>query len=143
MREITCLLLRALGTCVARLETQDERVAAKTVLMVDGRKVVRTMVTRHLARYACHVIEAADAAEAGDAIQARRPDLIVLENAMLASLQADERCTAIPMIVLVSRVDAAEREPAQTSGGRLLTPFQAQTFDREVSRFLGTPSRSA
>jgi CheY-like chemotaxis protein len=118
-------------------------VAAKTVLMVDGRKVVRTMVTRHLARYACRVIEASDAVEASDAIQAQQPDLIVLDSALLAPLQADERYAAIPMVVLVSHVHAAEREPARASAGRLLTPFRAQTFDREMSRFLGTPSGSA
>jgi len=143
-REIARLLRRAAGTCVARLRAEgEERVAEKTVLMVDGRKVVRTMVTRHLARYACRVVEASDAVEAADAIDARRPDLIVLESALLEPLQADERCAAIPMVVLVSRLQAAEREPAHASAGRLLTPFGAQTFDREMRKFLGTPRGSA
>jgi CheY-like chemotaxis protein len=124
----------------------------KTVLMLDDSQVVRAMVTRHLKRYACRVVEATTTQEGIEAARQHAPDLILLDASLagvdgqdaLAGLREEPRCTSVPVIVLVAADDTevARRIAAAGVTCRLIKPFGKATFDATVGDVLGTPARS-
>jgi len=119
----------------------------KTVLTVDGSKVVRSMVARGIEPLGCRPIEAADPDEGLAAARLHRPDLVLLDAAeagaeaerVIAALRADVTTRSIPVILLtVDGDDAAARALARLgASGAVVKPFRTDTLAREVRRVLG------
>ena len=123
----------------------------KTVLMLDDSQVVRAMVTRHLERYTCRVVEATSAQEGIKAARQHAPDLILLDASLagvggrdvLAGLREEPSCTSVPVIVLVAADDTEVARKIAAAGVtcRLIKPFGKASFDATVGGVLGAPSR--
>jgi len=125
----------------------------KTVLMLDDSQVARAMVTRHLERYACRVVEAISAQDGIEAARRQAPDLILLDASLahvdgrdtLAGLRDEPSCTSVPIIVLVAADDTEVARKITAAGVtcRLIKPFGKATFDATVGTVLGAPPRPA
>jgi DNA-binding response OmpR family regulator len=91
---------------------ENARVA--TVLVVDDEPIVREVVVRYLAREGHETLEAADGPSAREAIEARDPDLVVLD-VMLPGTDGLELCrwirarSELPVIMLTARGEEADR----------------------------------
>ena len=85
-----------------------------TVLVVDDEPIVREVVVRYLARDGHETLEAADGPAARKAIEARDPDLVVLD-VMLPGADGLELCrwirarSELPVIMLTARGEEADR----------------------------------
>jgi CheY-like chemotaxis protein len=129
--------------------SHDEDAIMSTVLTVDDSKVVRSMVTRHLQRYGCSVVEAANGAEGVALARAHTPDLVLLDvsgsdmigHRALAALRGDDVTKSIPVIVLTAESghDLVTEIASLDVCGHIVKPFQRETFDKEVSKVLGAP----
>lgn len=125
----------------------------KTVLTVDDSQVVRAMVTRHLQRYGCSILEAADGQEGINMARAHHPDLVLLDVTMpvmdgkqaLAELRKDTTTKGIPVVMLTAESgrDLVVELLELGVNGYIVKPFQQETFDKEVSKFLGVPGGAA
>ncbi|MEX0817755.1 MAG: response regulator [Gaiellales bacterium] len=116
----------------ARLREAVKRVlpaGGRSVLVVDDEENVRRLVVETLGGNGLELREAADGAEALEAVALRRPDAIVLDLIMpgvdgfvvLERLQADEETRSIPVVVLTGRnLSPAERARLRTGGVSLL-----------------------
>lgn len=118
----------------------------KTVLAVDGSRVVRAMVARHLERYGCRLVEAGSAWEGIRAARLETPALAFLDAALpstdeghlLVALRRDPRTVAVPVVLLATegaRPLVEELAPLGISGW-LLKPFEQRAFDREAGKIL-------
>jgi two-component system chemotaxis response regulator CheY len=125
----------------------------KTVLMLDNSQVVRAMLTRHLERYACRVVEAISARQGIEAVRQEVPDLILLDASLahvdgrdtLAGLREEPNCASVPIIVLVAADDTEVARKINAAGVtcRLIKPFGKATFDATVGTALSAPPRPA
>ena len=107
------------------------------------------MVTRHLQRYGCSILEAADGQEGVTLARAQHPDLVLLDVTMpvmdgkqaLAELRKDATTKGIPVIMLTAESgrDLVVELLKLGVNGYIVKPFQQETFDKEVSKFLGAP----
>ena len=85
-----------------------------TVLVVDDEPIVREVVVRYLARDGHETLEAADGPAARKAIEARDPDIVVLD-VMLPGADGLELCrwirarSELPVIMLTARGEEADR----------------------------------
>lgn len=119
------------------------------VLTVDDSKVVRTMVTKALKPFNCEIVEAANGQEGVEAARRTKPDLILLDVTMpvmdgrqaLAAIRADPAIRAIPVIMLTaeSGKDLVLEIVKLGVKGYIVKPFTAETFEKEVTKVLGTP----
>ncbi len=124
-----------------------------TVLTVDDSKVVRTMVTRHLQRYGCTIVEAANGEEGVAMARTHKPDLVLLDVTMpvmdgrqaLGELRKDDATKGIPVIMLTAESgrDLVVEIAKLGVSGYIVKPFQQETFDKEVSKVLGAPAEGA
>jgi DNA-binding response OmpR family regulator len=85
-----------------------------TVLVVDDEPIVREVVARYLAREGHETLEAGDGDAARNAIEQRRPDLVILD-VMLPGADGLELCrwirsrSELPVIMLTARGEEADR----------------------------------
>lgn len=125
----------------------------KTVLTVDDSKVVRSMVTRHLQPYGCTIVEATNGQEGVEMARTHVPDLVLLDVTMpvmdgkqaLAEIRKDPITKGIPVVMLTaeSGKDLVMEIVKLGVNGYIVKPFQQETFDKEVSKFLGAPGGQA
>ncbi|MEX0817629.1 MAG: response regulator, partial [Gaiellales bacterium] len=116
----------------ARLREAVKRVlpaGGRSVLIVDDEENVRRLVVETLGGNGLELREAANGAEALEAVAFRRPDAIVLDLIMpevdgfvvLERLQEDEETRSIPVVVLTGRnLSPAERARLRTGAVSLL-----------------------
>lgn len=86
------------------------------ILVVDDARSVRELLRLHLSGAGYEVVVAEDAIEAGRAVLAKAPDLIITDVNMpymdgiefVAALRADRTLPYIPVIFLTSRDDVDE-----------------------------------
>jgi CheY-like chemotaxis protein len=111
----------------------------KRVLVVDDEPAVRALVVASLAGSDYEVATAMNGAAAFTAIDDGLPDLILLDLALpgmsgrdiLASLRADPRTVAIPVVFLTGG-----EPPAGAADGVLAKPFTPITLRESVATFI-------
>ena len=118
----------------------------KTVLTVDPSQVVRAVVERHLERFDCEVIEATTADAAIAAVNARGPDLIVIESGVhtVVARVGDNRYMGTPVVLLTTDHPGSVRlcdDPRVVAS--LRKPFDRASFDDAVVKVLGPPRAPA
>ena len=116
------------------------------ILVVDDEPDISALVAYHLARESYRVRTAADGAEALRAIEAERPDLIVLDLMLpgmsglevLAELRRREETRALPVILLTARGEAHDRIEGLRQGADdyIAKPFSPQELVLRVAAVL-------
>jgi two-component system cell cycle response regulator DivK len=111
----------------------QERPPARTILVVDDDVDIREMLRTVLARAAHRVVEAEHGAEALALIEARHPDLVLLDVNMpvlngyeaCRRLKADPATRAIPVVMLTAATQDDDRERGLAAGadGYVTKPF--------------------
>ena len=118
---------------------------AATVLVADDVYTNRTLVKGFLETYGLTVLEAADGAEAMDAVRGKRPDLVLMDIKMpvldgykaTQRLKANEDLCEIPVVALTASVmRESEGEIRELFDGYLRKPVGRQQLVNELSRFL-------
>ncbi len=87
---------------------------AKTILVVDDKKSLRTMVQSYLTQEGFRVVTAADGREALFVAREEKPDLIILDLMMpemggYEFLRAHSKEAQTPIIILTARVDETDK----------------------------------
>ena len=135
----------------ARLRDAVKRVlpvGGRSVLVVDDEESVRRLVVETLEGDGLDLREAANGAEALEAVVLRRPDAIVLDLIMpevdgfvvLERLQADENTRSIPVVVLTGRnLSTAERARLRAGAVSLLekTAYSSQELRALILQAVG------
>jgi len=132
--------------------------AGKYILVVEDEPDQIEAVAAMLESKGCEVGKAYDGVEGKESIQARRPDLIVLDVMMprkdgwtlCAELKADEKTSDIPIVLLtavgeqLTKTKTSERQGKYTRYNGLVTeaddyiakPIDTQSLWEVVSRYL-------
>jgi len=97
-----------------------EKIARKTVLVVDDEKFVRELIKIKLGRLGLTVIEAENGVEAVETARNRRPDLILMDLMMpkMNGFEACEKLKAIPQTahIPIIMLTARGEEDSQVKG---------------------------
>lgn len=109
-------------------------------MVVEDDPAVRTVVADHLRLAGCLVAQHRDGAQAWEAFQAERPDLLVLDR-MLPGLSGDELCrrirevSAVPIIMLTALDGVDNRIDGLESGADdyLAKPFSLRELQLRVN----------
>ena len=106
---------------------------AKTILVVDDERHIVRLVEVNLERAGYEVTTAYDGVEALEAVQAKVPDMIILDVMMprmdgfetLKKLRADDKSKEIPVIMLTAKAQDADIFKGWSSGvdSYLTKPF--------------------
>jgi CheY-like chemotaxis protein len=104
-----------------------------TILLCDNEEPLRALVRATLEPSGYEIVEARDGDEAIARARELKPDLILLDMMMpgqsglevLGELRGDPDLTAIPVIMLTARTQAADREAAAEAG---VNRFVAKPF---------------
>jgi two-component system, OmpR family, response regulator len=128
--------------------------ALSKILMVDDEPHIRRVAEISLARIGkWSVVLAATGADAIDAAERERPDLILLDVMMpgmdgpttLSSLQASAALAVIPVIFMTAKVQASEIERYLGLGaaGVICKPFDPMKLPDHVRRIFAGECRTA
>jgi CheY-like chemotaxis protein len=130
------------------------RAGGRSVLVVDDEENVRRLVAETLAGNGFELREAANGAEALEAVALRRPDAIVLDLIMpevdgfvvLERLQDNEETRSIPVVVLTGRnLSPADRARLRSGAVSLLekSVYSAQELRKLILQALGEDARES
>ncbi len=118
----------------------------KRILIVDDSRVAREVIKVYLIAKDVSIREAADGAEALEAIRAEPPDLVLADQRMprldgaglCAAMKADPRLAPVPVVILTSSADPETGRRLRRAGAReiLTKPVQPHTLLEAVSRQL-------
>jgi DNA-binding response OmpR family regulator len=124
----------------------DPGAPAKTVLVVDDDRPVRTLCRTSLEEAGFRVLEAADGKEALDSVHDEHPDLILLDIMMpgisgwevTSALLADRSTDQIPIIFMTARTELADRVRAFGLGAQdyVTKPFDPHELAKTVAKTL-------
>lgn len=121
----------------------------KRILIVDDESDIRELAQIALEEFAgWKVLHARSGAEGITRAQTQQPDAILLDMMMpdmrgtqvLTTLKADPATTAIPVILLTAKVQAAQ-QPPDGAAGVILKPFDPLQLAAEISRLLTWPDQ--
>jgi DNA-binding response OmpR family regulator len=117
------------------------------VLVVDDDAAVRELITVNLELEGFEVASAEDGVAALSAIDAFGPDLVTLDVRMsrlggfetLERLRADPRTASVPVVMVTSRTQAADRARAEELGvaAYVTKPFEPGELVEVISRLTG------
>jgi len=117
---------------------------AKTILVVDDERHIVRLVQVNLERAGYEVVIAYDGIEALEAVQAKVPDMIILDVMMprmdgfetLKKLRADDKSKEIPVIMLTAKAQDADIFKGWSSGvdSYLTKPFNPRELLAFVDR---------
>jgi CheY-like chemotaxis protein len=117
-----------------------------TVLFVDDNRVVRELMKVYLSGKDVRILEATDGVEALAVVQQRAPDLIVADLrmprldglALCATLRANARTRAIPVLILTSNPTSDQAASCLRAGASevLAKPIDPSTLFAAMSRAL-------
>jgi CheY-like chemotaxis protein len=119
----------------------------KRILIVDDEADIREVAQIALEEIAgWEILTAGSGAEGIARAHTERPDAILLDMMMpdmhgaevLASLKADPSTTAIPVIFLTAKAQAA-RQPPAGAAGVILKPFDPLRLATQAAALLGWP----
>jgi chemosensory pili system protein ChpA (sensor histidine kinase/response regulator) len=123
-----------------------EEVAAPLVLIVDDSLTIRKVTSRLMTRVGYHVETAKDGFEALQAVNERRPDIILLDIEMpkmdgfefAKLMRGDIQTRDIPIIMITSRTAEKHRKHAQELGvdAYLGKPYQEEELLENIRKFL-------
>ena len=124
----------------------DAGAPAKTVLVVDDDRPLRTLCRAGLEEAGFRVLEAADGEEALASVHDEHPDLILLDIMMpgisgwevTSTLLADRSTDQIPIIFMTARTELADRVRAFGLGAQeyVTKPFDPQALAKTVAKTL-------
>jgi DNA-binding response OmpR family regulator len=124
----------------------DAGAPAKTVLVVDDDRPLRTLCRASLEEAGFRVLEAADGEQAIASVHDEHPDLILLDIMMpgisgwevTSALLADRSTDRIPIIFMTARVELADRVRAFGLGAQdyVTKPFDPHALAETVARTL-------
>ncbi len=119
----------------------------KTVMVVDDSVTVRKVTSRFLEREGFNVITAKDGVDALQVLQARIPDLMLLDIEMprmdgfevAKNMRTSEEWSHIPIIMITSRTGEKHREHAMSIGVNhyLGKPYQEELLLESINKLLG------
>lgn len=122
------------------------------ILSIEDNRDIAELIHLVLRRAPVDMVNAQNADEAWRSIEARRPDLILLDMMLpgtsgldfLAQLRSDPRYRKTPVIVISIRADNSYRVRAQELGVvcYLLKPFSPAVLRREIEQALGVDWKS-
>ena len=112
------------------------------VLVIDDERTIRELLELHLSNAGHHVLTAEDAVAGGRMILAEAPDLIIVDVNMpymsgyelVEALKSDEGTRDIPVVLLTSNIDVAERSRQLGAAGYLSKPVLATHLLEVVER---------
>jgi len=117
---------------------------AKTILVVDDERHIVRLVQVNLERAGYEVVIAYDGVEAIETVQAKVPDMIILDVMMprmdgfetLKKLRADDKSKEIPVIMLTAKAQDADIFKGWSSGvdSYLTKPFNPRELLAFVDR---------
>lgn len=113
------------------------------VLVIDDEPTIRELLSLHLSNAGHQVRIAEDAVAGGHMVIAERPDLIILDVNMpymsgyelVEALKRDESTKDVPVVLLTSSTDVAERSRQVGAAGYLNKPVLATQLVETVERF--------
>jgi two-component system cell cycle response regulator DivK len=118
----------------------------QTILYVEDNVDNRTLVRRILQAEGYAVLEAGSARETLEVIQARAPDLIIVDinmpevdgYSLTARIKSDPRYATIPVLAITANVMRGDRERTFAAGcdGYIQKPIDVDLLPRQVARFL-------
>lgn len=122
--------------------------AGRRILVIDDEDDIRTVARVALERVGGHsVLAASSGAEGVDLARTEQPDAIVLDMMMpgmdgpttFRALAADAATSAIPVVFLTAKAQAADRQVLSELGaaGILAKPFDPLTLHLELAAALG------
>jgi two-component system, OmpR family, alkaline phosphatase synthesis response regulator PhoP len=126
--------------------SEADKLAGKTVLVVDDEKFVRELIKIKLGRCGLTVIEAENGFEAIEIARTRRPDLILMD-VMMPKMNGFEACeklksipetARIPIIILTARGEQDNQVKGITLGAAdyISKPFSPQKLAELVIEIL-------
>jgi len=135
-------------TVLALLGREDAPAAPRRILMVDDDPSLQEVAVLALERLGNHSVVLAGSGEEGlAAARQHRPDVILLDVMMpgldgpstLVRLREDPATSAIPVVFLTAKTQAAERErlAAMHVAGILSKPFDPVTLAADLDRIMG------
>src|SRR5918996_1060564 len=103
------------------------------VVVIDDERTIRELLELHLSNAGHHVRTAEDAVAGGHMILAEVPDLIIVDVNMpymsgyelVEALKSDQGTRDIPVVLLTSNIDVAERSRQLGAAGYLSKPVLA------------------
>jgi len=120
------------------------------ILVVDDEPTIRALVRAALEPAGAHVLEASDGVSALQAIDARRPDLVLLDIALprmsglevCRRIKANRDTAAIPVLLLTGLVQQIDRGAADDVGaqGVIAKPFSPAKLTSQVAAMLRRPT---
>lgn len=125
----------------ARSPNEGGPVAGKRVLIVDDNRDTLVICGAQLTNAGYLVTAVNDGAQACDAALLHQPDVIVLDfrlpgtsgQEVASGLDADPRCSAIPVIILTADVTARKVRFPPNVRGVVLKPCESRTLIEAVS----------
>jgi two-component system, OmpR family, response regulator MtrA len=118
----------------------------RLILVADDDEDILALVKAVLERSGHEVVAVADGAEALTSVQARRPDLAVLDITMphvdglevLRRLRADEQTTSLPVVLLSAQAQEADIERGFATGATAYVkkPFSPRELAARVDELL-------
>jgi two-component system, cell cycle response regulator DivK len=120
---------------------------AKVVLHVEDNSDNRLLVRRLLQAYGYQVVEAENAAKAGEILKSHHPDLILMDINMpdidgytlTNELKAMPNLLGVPIVAITANVMKGDRERTLSAGcdGYIEKPIDVDRFLEQVERFIG------
>ncbi|WP_299024893.1 response regulator [uncultured Thermanaerothrix sp.] len=118
----------------------------KTILYVEDNLDNRTLVRRLLQANGYHVLEAANATEALNLLNAHRPDLILMDINMpdidgytlTRTIKSQEHLRGVPVVALTANVMRGDKERTLQAGcdGYIEKPIDVDRFTDQIAEFL-------
>jgi two-component system chemotaxis response regulator CheY len=119
---------------------------SKKIIVVDDSKSTRTMVTFTLRRAGYEVVEAENGSQALALVEGQAPDGVITDLNMpvmdglelIRRLRAGPATRVIPILMLTTSSDVAQREQGQTAGANawLSKPFLPASLVEAIAKLL-------
>ncbi len=116
----------------------------KTILTVDDSRMMREMLLMVLQGAGFNVIQAEDGVDGLDVLAGAEPDVIITDINMprldgfgfIEGVRREERCRAIPILVLSTEGDPEKKSRAREAGatGWIVKPFNAEKLIDAIRR---------
>ncbi len=116
----------------------------KTILTVDDSRMMREMLLMVLQGAGFNVIQAEDGVDGLDVLAGSTPDVIITDINMprldgfgfIEGVRREERCRAIPILVLSTEGDPEKKSRAREAGatGWIVKPFNAEKLIDAIRR---------